>query len=202
MIVIYKLISPSGKCYIGQSNDFEKRLCKYRNKLCKSQIYLHSAINKYGWDNFKVEILYQTSGCFKYTQNILDYLEIKYIQEYNATDRNIGYNIQKGGRGGKHSEETKEKMRKPKSEEAKLNMSKARKGKKPANTKKLLQYDLKGNFIKEWDGSCEAARQLNLSQGNISMVCSGKRNNTLGFIFKWLDITSEETSKCLEDGEK
>lgn len=54
---IYKLTSPNGKCYIGQSIQLEIRFISYRNAHCKKQAHLYNAIKKYGWDNFKVEIL-------------------------------------------------------------------------------------------------------------------------------------------------
>lgn len=51
--------------------------------------------------------------------------------------------------------------------------------------KHILQYDLYGNFIKEWVSASEAARQLNASHGNIWMCCLGERRQTKGFMFKF-----------------
>lgn len=46
---------------------------------------------------------------------------------------------------------------------------------------------MSGNFIKEWNSSHEAAKELGLSQGNIATVASGsgRRKSTGGFIWKW-----------------
>jgi hypothetical protein len=41
-----------------------------------------------------------------------------------------------------------------------------------------------GNYIKTWNSSHEAARELSISQGNISYVCIGKRNHTGGY--RWM----------------
>lgn len=57
------------------------------------------------------------------------------------------------------------------------------------NTKKLckpvLQYDLKGNFIKEYYGASEASRQLGINCTNICKCCRGERMKTKGFVFKY-----------------
>ena len=45
---IYKLTSPSGKCYIGQSINLDKRLNMYRLLHCKAQTHLYRALLKYG----------------------------------------------------------------------------------------------------------------------------------------------------------
>lgn len=49
---------------------------------------------------------------------------------------------------------------------------------KPYNEKIVLQYDLNGNFIKEWKSACEAERQLKISQANISACCRNVRKTT------------------------
>jgi group I intron endonuclease len=51
--------------------------------------------------------------------------------------------------------------------------------------KKVIQYDLQGNFIKEWDGIGVASRALNLHHSCISLSCRGKLKTSGGFIFKY-----------------
>lgn len=57
------------------------------------------------------------------------------------------------------------------------------------NTKKLckpvLQYDLQGNFVKEYYGANEASRKTGISCTNICKCCRGERKKTKGFIFKF-----------------
>ena len=74
---IYKLTSPSGKCYIGQSVDIVQRILQYKKLQCKSQIKLYNAIKKYGFKNFKIEILYETNTQFKHLNSMLDIMEIR-----------------------------------------------------------------------------------------------------------------------------
>ena len=55
---IYKITSPSGKIYTGQSVNIENRFKKYRKKnSCKSQVRLNRSFNKYGISNHVFEIL-------------------------------------------------------------------------------------------------------------------------------------------------
>lgn len=59
MIGIYKIVSPSGKIYVGQSVDIEKRKCQYEKYpyQIKTQVILHNSIEKYGWENHTFQIL-------------------------------------------------------------------------------------------------------------------------------------------------
>ena len=57
---IYKLVSPSGKCYIGQTVNMNRRLSDYKNfHHCENQKKLFNAIKKYEFDNFEHVILEQ-----------------------------------------------------------------------------------------------------------------------------------------------
>lgn len=58
MVGIYKIISPSGKVYIGQATDIIKRWDNnYKNLCCKGQIKLFNSLNKYGWEAHTKEII-------------------------------------------------------------------------------------------------------------------------------------------------
>jgi group I intron endonuclease len=56
---------------------------------------------------------------------------------------------------------------------------------KNKNRKKVIQYDLKGNFIKEWDSVREASKSVCINESNISNVCTGKYKQAGGFIWKY-----------------
>lgn len=78
----------NGKIYIGQhkAEIFEP------NKYIGSGTLLRYAINKYGKENFSNTLLFE---CFD--QDELNKMEQYYINLYNSTDINIGYNIRFGG---------------------------------------------------------------------------------------------------------
>lgn len=63
-------------------------------------------------------------------------------------------------------------------------ISKSKIGSIPYNKYVILQYDLDMNFIKEWDSSTLAGKELHISQGNINSVVIGKRKSASGFIWK------------------
>ena len=52
-------------------------------------------------------------------------------------------------------------------------------------SKALLQYDLQGNFIKEFPSVSEASREFGKSQANISRCANDFKNQAYGFIWKF-----------------
>lgn len=102
---IYKTTNTiNNKIYIGQHKSSIFEPLNYIG----SGTLLSRAINKYGIENFKNELI-----CECMSQEELDEKEIYWISFYNSTDLSIGYNITDGGRGGAgpRSDETKEKIR-------------------------------------------------------------------------------------------
>jgi hypothetical protein len=83
-----------------------------------SGLLLKKAIEKYGIENFKREIL-------EFCENIvhLNEREKFWIAELNSLDKSIGYNIMKGGDGGDNY------TNHPNKEQLSINFSKAQKGK-------------------------------------------------------------------------
>jgi group I intron endonuclease len=94
-----------GKKYVGQTliYDIHKRWKQHfqNNSNC---IYLKNALNKYGKDNFKFQII-----CICFDDNCNDY-EISYIKKYNTLAPN-GYNLREGGKNGKQHPDSNEKRR-------------------------------------------------------------------------------------------
>ena len=83
---IYKINYDNGKIYIGQALSIWSRANEHNSKntqICDKALKSHSAT---------IEILENVSDVLQ-----LDEIENKWINYYNATDRNIGYNILKNG---------------------------------------------------------------------------------------------------------
>lgn len=79
---IYKITSPSGKVYIGQSVDIKTRWSSYRTRDCPSQTILNKSFNKYGVKNHAFEIIEE---CLEEELNCRE----RYWQEfYEVTGRN------------------------------------------------------------------------------------------------------------------
>lgn len=101
----------NNKIYIGQTtSSVETRFKQHKKQLRDGNhgnAHLQSAWNKYGEDCWSVELLTECSSLEEMNEK-----ERLLIQEYNSIDRNFGYNIREGGDGGgRHSDETKEKLR-------------------------------------------------------------------------------------------
>ncbi len=56
------------------------------------------------------------------------------------------------------------------------------------NSISISQYDLNGNFIRNWKSAREVYNILNFSYKNIQSVCSGKRKTACDFIWKYNKI--------------
>ena len=107
--VIYCLTNKiNGKQYFGQTTQkIKKYLNSHKNKAFnnnKPNNYIHKAIKKYGWDNFKKEIFCECGDKLS-----LGLMEDFCIQVFNTLAPN-GYNLKRGGVHGKPSEKTKRKI--------------------------------------------------------------------------------------------
>jgi len=58
-------------------------------------------------------------------------------------------------------------------------------GKNNKNNRAVLQYDLNGNFIKEYYSAAQAFRDTGIGQSSISVVCRGKSKAAGGFTWKY-----------------
>lgn len=92
---IYCHTAPNGKRYIGQTcQEPEKRWREGEGYKRVDTPHFYNAIQNYGWDNFKHVIL-----CSCSSQENADFLEQWFIQKYDTTNRDRGYNLTKGGGG-------------------------------------------------------------------------------------------------------
>jgi hypothetical protein len=86
---IYKITNLSnGKIYIGKDTLSNKNYMG-------SGVLIRRAIKKYGIECFRKEVIYETDN-----YEDLSNSEKYWIEFYKSDDRNIGYNISKGGDGG------------------------------------------------------------------------------------------------------
>lgn len=104
--IVYKHTSPSNKVYIGITKQKPYKRWKYGYGYDDSQPLIKKAIQKYGWNNIRHEILYNNL-----TKKEAEQKEIELIAFYKSNQKEYGYNIQSGGISGENtSEETKKKM--------------------------------------------------------------------------------------------
>lgn len=105
---IYKITSPNGSVYIGQSWDIESRRAGYINARCPRQKLLHNSFTKYGWKTHTHEIVYVLP--IDITQDVLDAYEHFFWKQFKEAGFRI-LNLREPGARGKHTEETKIKMK-------------------------------------------------------------------------------------------
>lgn len=206
--LVYKHTSPSGKVYIGITSKTiqERKNCGYGHNA-----HLRSAIKKYGWNNFKHEVV--AEGL---TADEAQEMEKRLISEMNSTDRDKGYNLSLGGEatflGLKHSEATKAKISKANkgkvvSLSTRQRLSESLKGKligeknpmygkpKSAETiqkqydahrhqmKPIDQLDMDGNLLATYESINSAVRATGIKKQNIRCCIIGKSRHAGGY--KW-----------------
>jgi len=198
MVGIYKITSPTNKVYIGQSWDIDNRKSGHKHCNHGYNDLLRNSVKKYGFDNHIFEVIHELPEDID--QTILDDYEIFYWNAY----KDCGFkmlNVRYPGSKGKHSEETKQKMRKPKPMGFGEKTSKIQKGtKRPQSAdrvmgeknpmkrkevvskisgknhykaKKVVGYDKNGNMIGIWDTIAAAAKELKISGAGIVKCCKG-----------------------------
>ncbi len=194
---VYLITNKSNnKVYVGKSIILKYRWKKHLWKLKQGKhhnLHLQSAFNKDGIDSFEFSILEKCS------EDIVCEREMFYISKYQSDNPKFGYNKTKGGEGLKATDEIKQKISnslkgKPASESKKENCRKAQTGLKRSKQHKenigkslkhpISQYDLQGNFIRNWDSIREAANELGFLESQIGRCVNGKRKTAYKFIWK------------------
>lgn len=175
---IYKITNlVNGKIYIGKDTTSDKNYYG-------SGVLIKKAIKKYGKNNFKKEIL---ENCI--SNDELCEREKYWIEYFNSTDLNVGYNISKGGDGGDTLSNN------PNLKNIKLKISNFRKGKKYEDIlplEKVIEYKkklsiisskrLKGKTLEDLHGverAKEIKEKLSNSQKNRQSKIPKKIKNTL-----------------------
>lgn len=104
MIGIYKITSPTGAIYIGQSKSIESRITHYRRVLCKSQFRIYNSLVKHGWDAHAFEVIEECS------EELLNEREEYYVKFFDTFNTDHGMNLRPGGGNHKLSEESKRRI--------------------------------------------------------------------------------------------
>jgi len=193
---VYKTTNPENQVYIGRTSNIKNRKSAqlkpywHRHKINRRNRFFIESLKTHEVENHKFEVIESFDG----TEREVDSKEMFWIRTYmsnrNKYPEQNGFNLTDGGigiRGYKNTEETKQKMsisgaNKIFTETHKNNISKGR-------MKPILQYDLKGNFIREYPSIQSASIGLwgktNKGGGCISAICKGKKESYKNFTFKY-----------------
>lgn len=211
---VYKHTSPSGKVYIGITRQTPER--RWDNgKGYKHSPHFRAAIEKYGWDAFKHEIL--ATGL---TKEEAERAEVELIAKHQSTDRRFGYNADKGGSTGpKHTETTRarigeanrrriwtpearaklraQKLAHPTPPEAAKKISEANKGRKhrPESIEKIRAAQPKRPVIDldkgvEYPSIMAAARDRDIDPSHLAAVCRGRRKTAGGCRWSYKEVVA------------
>ncbi|MFA6662516.1 MAG: NUMOD1 domain-containing DNA-binding protein [Bacilli bacterium] len=167
---VYMHITPNGKKYIGITCQIpEKRW--YDGKGYSRCPHFYAAINKYGWDN--IEHIIITEGL---TETEALKAEQDWIKYWDTLNPKNGYNLTKGGDtttlGYKYPIEIRKRMGNP-----------------------IYQFDIKGNFIKEWISAEYAGSELNVDAGAICKNCKRVSAHCHNYLWRYKDDPIFEDNK-------
>lgn len=198
LFTIYRHVSPIGRVYVGiTSQDVETRWRhgdNYRNST-----YFKRAIRKYGWKNFKHEILFTNVE-----EERAKRLEIELIRHYKGLG--ISYNLTNGGDGtnGYHhtneykqfkSQQMKEFFSTEKGKEICAKGGKTNLGKKynrksgftkgDYQVRTVCQYSLEGVLLNKFKSVSDASRKTGANNCQIGKCLRGKAITAKNFIWRY-----------------
>lgn len=211
---VYSITFPSNKRYIGITTKNPKT--RYREHISHAlygncgQRKIYKAINKYGADNLKFEVLVEIE---KETKELLlkdlCLLEQKYINDFDSFFN--GYNCTLGGEGTfglvgelnqfygkKHTPETINRLKELASvrkhtEETKRKISEAGKGRKHSkeSIEKMKQRKERKQVIcldtnDTFNSSTDCSNHFKIARSDIRKVCEGERITAHGMKFRYI----------------
>jgi len=162
---VYMHVCPNGKVYIGITMQMvERRWQKGKGYAYGNNPFFYNAIKKYGWENIKHIILFKNMN-----KKQAELKEVELIKKYKSSNRNFGYNLNKGGNScGKHSVEYKKKMSKIQKEIWKNDIERRRKQSERMKNRTLS------------DSTKEKIRQANLGKKQSAELIEKRVKNLRG----------------------
>lgn len=192
--LIYKLTNTkNNKVYIGQTkNSLRKRIIAHithsKNNTKSKKHHLQFALQKYGYDNFQIDIV---EVC---KQEQLNEREIFWISYYHSTDPKKGYNCTNGGDGCSIAREIKQSTRdkislanklKWQDKEYRKQQIESRIKAKQRRSKKIVQLTYQYELIKIWNNKKDI--NSNFSSQIYDLRKDRKYILTCGYIWMYLE---------------
>lgn len=184
----------NGKRYVGITSKPKAEQRWREGRGYKENTHFYAAIQKYGWDAFEHDVLFDGL-----TADEAKSKEIDLIREWNTIDNRFGYNMTSGGDGtpGLHpSEETLKKLsiarrKENLSEDTLRRRSEGLRGRifsaehkrkiGDGNSKAIKMFTKDGSFVKLFRAARDAEEELGISHSHISQCCHGIRQTAGGY---------------------
>lgn len=205
MIGIYKITSPTGKVYVGQSVNIEKRFKEYfKLRNCKGQVKLYNSFIKYNVKKHSFEVIEECNiellnDRERYYQDLysvltkgLNCILTKSTDRIMKCSDETKLKMKNSSLGFKHTEESKIKMsesQKRQSKETRLRKSIAATGRKLSEDHKLKVSIARKKIILNietgifYDGRNEAAIAHGINVKTFYNKMSGNRKNNTNLIY-------------------
>lgn len=152
---IYKITSPSGKVYIGQTVNAKRRYLDYKSKEAKKQPRLWNSIKKYSWQAHAFKIIHELPN--DVSQETLNVYECFYMELYKSSGTTL-LNTKEGGSNGRNSDDSIKK----------------------ANDKWKAWYKDNPQFLNNWvQASVDARKGIGLTQEHKEKI----KNKLKGRVF-------------------
>lgn len=178
--IVYMHTTPNGKRYIGITGRSVKARWKNKGYGYFNHCYFWNAIQKYGWENIKHEILFENL-----TEQEAKNKEIELICFYKSNLKEFGYNQTLGGDGRKGEM----------SDNQKQILKIANRGKNGFLVEKQV-IDIKNDLLKGLSFD-DISIKYNIKKSNISSIASGKNYGYIipEFLQKYTLLKREQKNK-------
>lgn len=154
--------------YVGKTTDLKRRLKDHIKRSLKYKFHSATWIKSLS-DKGVLPIIVEIERVF---DDLWKDREKYWIQFYR--EKNDLTNILDGGQDGPNDKTL-------------LKMKESIRKHYDSILKPVNQYDLDGNFIKQWKSSVDASQELKINNSNINLVCKGIRKKAGGFMWRYDD---------------
>lgn len=173
---IYKIVSPSGKVYIGKASDYKKRMRHYKYGDHKGQTRVSASIMKHGYDAHEVTIIDSLIGDNDAASSKEMFWIRSFMSNYSKWPEMNGLNLTDGGEGNigyRATDDTKVKLSNSLKEYYKYNKPHNSGKKLSEEQKKLISdFNIKNNTHLRLNSRPKSKEQID------KMVATRRRNGS------------------------
>ena len=156
MGLIYKITSPTGRLYVGQTKHFGRRINTYKYKIINDTGWknakIMNSLKKYGWDAHKLEIIEECENCKLNEREVFWIEELKTYCYEHPRNMNMTRGGESGGTPWMHDIERRKKQSKAFTKEGNPFFGKTHSDEwRSKKSKEVSEYNKKtGKVIPEW----------------------------------------------------